>query len=119
MIHTAEHIAQGLLQHLRSPAELKDEHYWAWLCIQEMIDEGDAHEAWEVILRAIQLATSDRDLKFIGAGVLESLLHRRGPEVIEAVKDEAQQDARVITALKAVYLADADEHVRSVVSSTF
>jgi len=112
MAPNSEDIAESLLRHLDAPADRKEADFWAWLCVENMIDEGDAREAWAIILRAIQLASTDRELKFLGAGVLESLLYRRGLHVIDAIALEAEREPKVVTALRSAYLADADENVK-------
>lgn len=112
MTHTIQDIAEALLRHLAATENDKEANYWAWECVEAMIDDGSALEAWSVILRAIRLAPTDRELRFLGAGVLESLLHRRGSEVIDAVSQQAEHEPRIMTALRAAYLSDADEMVR-------
>jgi hypothetical protein len=112
MTNKLDNVAQALIRHLAASEEDKDTDHWAWQCVEDMIDEGDALEAWSVILRAIQLSSRDREVRFLGAGVLESLLVRRGPEVIDAISAEAAHESRILTALRAAYLSDADESVR-------
>lgn len=112
MSTTIQDSAQALLRHIAAPENDKEANYWAWECVEAMIDDGSALEAWSVILRAIQLAPTDRELRFLGAGVLESLLLRRGPEVIDAVSQQVEHEPGITTALRAAYLSDADELVR-------
>lgn len=112
MAHTIQGIAEVLLRHLAAPENDKEANYWAWECVEAMIDDGSALEAWSVILRAVQLAPTDRELRFLGAGVLESLLYRRGPEVIDAVSQQVEHEPKMMTALRAAYLSDADDVVR-------
>lgn len=112
MTRNAQDTAEGLLRLLAAPENEKEGDFWAWECLETMIDEGRAHDAWAIILRAIQLAPADRDLRLVGAGVLESLLLSQGPEIIEEVAKEAEHDPRVLIALRAAYLQDAEEVVQ-------
>src|SRR3954453_20035915 len=103
MFHDSEGIAEALLRHLAAQKKDKETNFWAWQCVEDMIDAGSALDAWSVILQGIRSAPPDREFKFIGAGVLESLLHRRGPEIIDAVSQQAEHEPRIVTALRAAY----------------
>jgi hypothetical protein len=112
MTRNTQGTAEGLLRLLAAPENEREGDFWAWQCVETLIDEGKVNDAWAIILRAIQLAPADRDLRLVGAGVLESLLYSHGTEVIETVAKEAERDPRVLTALRAAYLPDAEEVVQ-------
>lgn len=111
MIYDVHETAENLLRHLTADADDKEDHYWAWECVETMIDAGDSLGAWSVISMAIRLASTDRELKFLGAGVLESLLSSRGGEVLDVITKEARHNPKVVTALKSAHLPDADEEI--------
>jgi len=67
------------------------------------LDRDAAVDAVEVVRALVAEASTEQEFASIGAGPLEALLRRRGPEVISAVEVAASQDARFRVALAGVW----------------
>jgi len=67
--------------------------------------------AWRVILALVERSRSDKDLAWIGAGPIETLLQHRGPTVVERMEQQARRDQRFKAAVSGVWRSSIAEEV--------
>ncbi|SRR5258708_37390392 len=68
-----------------------------------MITDIDPQRGWDIVTTMIQLAETDRDIRVIAAGPLESLLREHSDLLAERTERMARTDARFCKALKGIY----------------
>lgn len=99
-------LAHALLTHLRAPETEKDNTFWAWERVEEMIDSGQVADAWRIIISAIEQAETERDLGLIGAGVLESLVVAHPDHIVSDLVAKAKASQKVARAARSMYVDD-------------
>jgi hypothetical protein len=85
-------------------------HGWADVVVQHLC-EHDPDRAVPVIRALVAEAKDEEELALIGAGPLEDLLRRQGPQAIAHVEAAAQADSRFRFALAGVWPSEQHPEV--------
>jgi hypothetical protein len=101
-----EDVAAALLAHLRAADDEQERYFWAWERVENGIDHGRPRDAWAVILAAVDQAETDRDLRFIGAGVLESLISSHADEMLGELLTQMRTSPKLARAAASMYVYD-------------
>jgi hypothetical protein len=68
-----------------------------------MLTDIDPERGWEIVVALFQLAGTERDIRVIAAGPLESLLREHGELLVGRVERVARTDSRFREALRGIY----------------
>lgn len=89
--------------YLQHHATRRDEDFWAWEKVSEIVRSGDLHKAWNITLLLLQKA-SDEARGYIAAGPLEDIIDGYGEEALDRVEEAFDKDPRLQLALSGVWL---------------
>jgi hypothetical protein len=78
---------------------------WAWVELNRMLEEEGPKAAWPIVLALVERA-DDNAMPSLGAGALEDLLRRHGPEMIDRVEARAAVDPQFRFCLSHVWKGD-------------
>jgi hypothetical protein len=84
-----------------------EENFWAYEQLDNFI-HNDPQQALDVILKVIEINSSELILSNLGAGPIEDLMCYKGNEVISKIKDEAKGNANFKKALASTWLDSND-----------
>lgn len=100
----ATELARAYLRYHRARAA---QDAWAFDEVLERVglNAAEPDDAWSVVLALVTMA-DDESLGFIGAGPLESLVHRFGAQLVDRIEDRAREDPRFRVSLAAVWLSE-------------
>src|SRR4051794_11157068 len=87
-----------------------EKHSWA---VDEIIDlaADQPDELWLIILRILEIDSSEEIVKAVGAGPLEDLMVQHGEKLIDKVEDQASKSGAFKAAMKGVWLDSDDTQV--------
>jgi hypothetical protein len=85
--------------YLRHHATQKDEDFWAWQQVHEIVTSGDVDRAWEITLLLLNKANSDVELNSIAAGPLEDSIDIYGDRALDRFEEVAEHNPRIRPAL--------------------
>jgi hypothetical protein len=97
-----EKFARNFLRCENQEGEGEDCQYWGELSVRIGL-WGSDKALWHFLLLTLSLAETERELAGIGAGPIEYLLGRFGPEYIERVENEVAINPKFATAIKDCY----------------
>ena len=100
-------IAVLIATYHRYGAERREEDFWAWYRVDDIIRDEDPARAWELVLALVQTAP-DGSLDYIGAGPVEDLVNRHGAALVDSIIVEASRDSRFREALASIWLVQED-----------
>jgi hypothetical protein len=95
-------LTDAYLNYARAARPVSDEH----LEVSEAVDSlltDDPERLWRILCESLAQAESDAVLARIAAGALEDLIVKRGPEFIDRIEAQAEQDSRFRRALVGVW----------------
>jgi hypothetical protein len=85
----------------------RDEDFWAWERVDEIVAGEDAQRGYDLVRQLVRSAPDDR-LEHIGAGPLETLVMNHSATLIDQLEAEAQVDPRFREALASIWLVVED-----------
>lgn len=80
--------------YLQLHATQRNEDFWAWEKVSEIVRSGDLDKAWNITLLLLQKA-SDEALGFVAAGPLEDIIDGYGDEALDRVEEAFDKDPRL------------------------
>jgi len=89
--------------YLRNYPTGRDEDFWAWAEVDEIVRSGDLDKAWTITLLLLRKAT-DETLGYIAAGPLENIIDGYGDKALDRVEEVFDKDPRLQFALSGVWL---------------
>ncbi len=84
-----------------------ENNFWAFEQLDNLI-HNNPQMALKVIIKAIEINSSELILSNLGAGPIEDLMCYKGNEVINLIKDEAKRNASFKKALASTWLDSSD-----------
>ena len=84
-----------------------DPDAWASFHISNLLIHDRRNEAWDVLVRAVELTDDDDVLGLLGAGYLEDLVEYHGDEFIDRIEAQAGRSGRFRRALGAIWAFDS------------
>ena len=84
--------------------------FWAWEELRRILDEDGPEAAWPIVLALVERADDDA-MPSPGAGALEDLLRRHGPEMIDRVELRAAVDRRFRFCLSHVWKGQMPDEI--------
>jgi hypothetical protein len=98
----APELARAYLKHHRTQDEAD---FWAFDEVADRVTYGeDPHRAWELVLALVE-AAEDTNLGYVGAGPLEDLVTRFGPQLIAEIESQARRDPKFRACLGTIWLS--------------
>ena len=73
--YTTEEIVEAYFHHF---AENREEDWWAWQEVTDLVTQCPEKEGWEITLALIEKAPSKKALAYVAAGPLEDLMSYHG-----------------------------------------
>jgi hypothetical protein len=100
-------LAAAYLRHYRTKAR---RHAFAYEEVETRVSQKgpDLDDAWSLVRALVDAAENDRELAYVAAGPLETLVRRFAPELIERIEAASRQDAQFRDALGMIYLAKGE-----------
>jgi len=89
--------------YLHHHATRRDEDFWAFGEISQIVRSGDLDKAWNITLLLLRKAT-DEALGYIAAGPLEDIIDGYGDEALDRLEEVFDKDPRLQFALSGVWL---------------
>jgi len=89
--------------YLRHHGNHRDEDFWAWEEVNEIVRSGDLELAWQITLLLLRKA-ADNALGYVAAGPLEDLIDGYGDQALDLVEQSCDRDMRLQFALSGVWL---------------
>jgi hypothetical protein len=90
--------------YLRHHDTNRDEDFWAWEEVSEIVRSRDVDRAWEITFLLLKKATSDDELACIAAGPLEDLVDGYGDNALDRLERACDEDSRLQFALSGIWL---------------
>jgi hypothetical protein len=90
--------------YLRHHAANRDEDFWAWQRVHEIVLGGDLDRAWEITLLLLQKAQTDDALGHVAAGPLEDIVDGYGDQALDRLEEACDKDSRLQFALSGIWL---------------
>ena len=85
----------------------RDEDFWAWKQVHDIVNGPDAERAYTLVL-ALVAAAPDERLEHVGAGAVEDMVEKHGPVLIDRIEAQARRDPRFTDALASIWLVIDD-----------
>jgi hypothetical protein len=85
----------------------RDEDFWAWERVHEIVNGPDAERAFTLVLALVRSAGDDR-LEHVGAGAVEDMVEHHSAVLIDQIEAEARRDPRFREALGSIWLVAED-----------
>ena len=79
-----------------------DDSFWAFECLNDIV-EASPEIAFRCVLAALDLCEGDTDMAYLAAGPMEDLVIRHGPQLIDAIEEEAVRNARFRALLSGIW----------------
>lgn len=92
----------------RPERENADTLFWASECLHTLTEQAP-ESAFDVIMRAFEMAGDDETVAFLAAGPMEDLIGRNGELVIRRIEEEAWRDSEFRKLLQGVWSQGDDE----------
>ena len=100
---TTEELERLVAAYVRHTVHRRDEDFWAWERVTEVVREQDAPAEFELV-RVLVRNVPDEHLGYVGAGPVEDLVQRHGEELADWIIGEAGRDPRFREALARVWV---------------
>jgi hypothetical protein len=84
--------------------------FWSWAELNRILEEEGPEATWPIVLALVAQADDDA-MPSLGAGALEDLLRRHGPEVIGRVETQAAADRRFRFCLSHVWKGEMPDEI--------
>jgi hypothetical protein len=104
---TPEEIAHLLEVYHRHGRDGRDEDFWAWDRVHDIVRGTDPQRAYDLVRELVRTAPDDR-LEHVGAGPVEELVMHHSASLIDQIEAEAQLNPRFCEALASIWLVAED-----------
>jgi hypothetical protein len=90
--------------YLRHQVTKRDEDFWAWEQVSEIVRSGNLDRAWEITLLLLRKAKTDETLSYVAVGPLEDIIDGYGDQALDRVEQVCNEDPRLQFALSGIWL---------------
>lgn len=99
-----------LVRRLGDKAPEAEKTYCAYLVLDHLA-RTHPEDAWQVILKIIELSDDDFVLENVAAGPLESLIASHGRSLIDRIESRATADPKFVWVLRGVWQGKIDDYL--------